>query len=406
MANALLILNAGSSSLKFAVFDDAAATSARILAGSIEQLGHAEAELRVKAGEAGPASAAAAHRLSPPDLATGIAQLLAALHRVAPAAKVIAVGHRIVHGGPHFTTPQRVTPELLAALRELSPFDPEHLPAEIALIHELQKHFPGVPQVACFDTAFHHDLPRVAQLLPLPHRYADAGVRRYGFHGLSYEFLLGELARLGEPAATQGRVILAHLGSGASLAAIRDGRCFDTSMGFTPTAGLVMGTRTGDLDPGLMAYLAQTEKMSAVQLNRLVNHESGLRGISGTSSDMRELLAREPTDPRAADAIAVFCYQAKKWIGAYAAALGGLDALVFSGGIGENCPAIRERICEDLGFLGIELDDARNAEAHPTRISLPAGQVVVRVIPTDEEQMIARHVRAVLAAAPPASLSS
>ena len=238
-------------------------------------------------------------------------------------------------------------------------------------------------------------MPRVASLLPIPRRYEAAGVRRYGFHGLSYEFLMGELARLGDPAATKGRVILAHLGNGASMAAVRDGKSIDTSMGFTPTAGLVMSSRSGDVDPGLVSYMARTEQMSAEQFQNMVNHESGLLGVSETSSDMRDLLEHETQDVRAAEAVALFCYQAKKWIGAYAAALGGLDTLVFAGGIGENVPLVRARICEGLGFLGIEVDETRNAATEAV-ISADAGRVTVRVIPTDEELMIARSLCRIL----------
>ena len=249
--------------------------------------------------------------------------------------------------------------------------------------------------MACFDTAFHHDLPRVAQLLPIPRRYEAQGVRRYGFHGLSYAFLIGELARLGDPAATTGRVIIGHLGNGASLAAVRDGKSMDTSMSFTPTAGVPMSTRSGDIDPGLVWYLARTEKMSAKQFNEMVNFQSGLFGISETSSDMRDLIDHETHDVRAAEAVALFCYQVKKWIGAFAAALGGLDTLVFAGGIGENSPAVRARICDGLGFLGIELEEERNAASEGV-ISTAASRVAVRVIHTDEEWMIAKTVCSVL----------
>jgi acetate kinase len=248
---------------------------------------------------------------------------------------------------------------------------------------------PQLPQVACFDTAFHRSMPLVATQLPIPRRYAARGVQRYGFHGLSFTFLMQELTRLGDPAAARGRVILAHLGSGASLAAVRDGKCIDTSMGFTPTAGLVMGTRTGDLDPGLMSYLALTDAMSATRFQAMVNHESGLLGISETSADVRDLLDRETGDPRAAQALDLFCYQAKKWIGSFAAALGGLDTLVFAGGIGENAAALRKRICDGLEFLGIDIDEKANS-GHAQRISTGAeGSVTVRVIRTDEEAVIA-----------------
>jgi acetate kinase len=306
-----------------------------------------------------------------------------------------AVGHRVVHGGPKYSQPQRITAEMVAELHQLSPFDPEHLPEEILLTEAFHRRFPDLPQVACFDTEFHHDMPRVARLLPIPRRYEAQGVRRYGFHGLSYAFLLEELARLAGPEAAQGRVILAHLGNGASLAAVRHGKSVDTSMSFTPTAGVPMSTRSGDLDPGLVWYLARTEKMSAKQFNELVNFQSGLLGISETSSDMRDLLECEAQDVRAAEAVALFCYQVKKSVGAFAAALGGLDTLVFAGGIGENAPVVRTRICEGLGFLGIELDEKRNL-ANAGVISSETSKSSVRVIRTDEEWMIASIVCRVL----------
>jgi acetate kinase len=306
-----------------------------------------------------------------------------------------AVGHRVVHGGPKYSQPQRITAEMVEDLHHLSPFDPEHLPEEILLTEAFHRRFPDLPQVACFDTAFHHDLPRVARLLPIPRRYEAQGVRRYGFHGLSYAFLMGELARLAGTEAAQGRIILAHLGNGASLAAVRDGKPVDTSMSFTPTAGVPMSTRSGDLDPGLVWYLARTEKMGAKQFNEMVNFQSGLLGISETSSDMHDLLDRETQDERAAEAVALFCYQVKKWIGAFAAALGGLDTLVFAGGIGENAPPVRARICHGLGFLGIELEEKQNA-ANEGLISAAASRVAVRVIHTDEEFMIAKTVCRVL----------
>jgi len=308
---------------------------------------------------------------------------------------LVAVGHRVVHGGPTYSEPRQVTAQMVEELRRLSSFDPDHLPLEIELIEAFCRRHPRLPQVACFDTAFHRTMPRVATLLPIPRRYEAQGVRRYGFHGLSYEFLMAELARLGDPAATKGRAILAHLGNGASLAAVRDGKSIDTSMSFTPTAGLVMSTRSGDLDPGLVSYFARAEQMNAAHFQKMVNHESGMLGLSETSSDMRDLLDREAKDVRAAEAVALFCYQAKKWIGSFAAALSGVDTLVFAGGIGENAPLVRERICDGLGFLGIELDRESNAKSAPL-ISSDAGRVKVRVIRTDEELMIARSVTRVL----------
>ena len=307
-----------------------------------------------------------------------------------------AIGHRVVHG-MHHTAPELVTQELLDELDRIRPYDPDHLPREIELIEVFRRRHPKLPQVACFDTAFHHTMPRVAKLLPIPRRFEAKGIQRYGFHGLSYSYLMEELARLGDASATTGRVILAHLGNGASLAAVRDGKSIDTSMGFTPTAGLVMSTRSGDLDPGVAPFLARTEQIDTKQFYDMVNHKSGLLGVSETSSDMRDLLDHEKQDVRAAEAVALFCYQAKKWIGSFAAALGGLDTLVFAGGIGENAPAVRKRICEGLGFLGLELDKTRNTKTADV-ISAEASRVTVRVIRTNEELMIARSVSRTCAA--------
>jgi acetate kinase len=307
---------------------------------------------------------------------------------------VRAVGHRVVYGMQHIA-PELVTEALLDELHRISRYDPDHLPTEIELIEVFRQRHPQLPQVACFDTAFHRTMPRVAKLLPIPRCYDAMGVQRYGFHGLSYAYLMQELARLGDPAATKGRVILAHLGNGASIAAVLDGKSIDTSMGFTPTAGLVMSTRSGDLDPGVAPYLARTEQMTTKQFYEMANHKSGLLGVSETSSDMRDLMTLEAHDIRAAEAIALFCYQAKKWIGAFAAALGGLDTLIFAGGIGENAPIVRARICEGLGFLGIALSGPRNADGAGV-ISTDASRVTVRVVPTDEDLMIARSVFEIL----------
>jgi acetate kinase len=366
----VLTINAGSSSIRFAVF----ATGARVATGS-----------RLAAGARPRVMDEKIERIGDEPANVTVDRLVKKLQSRTSIGTPAAIGHRVVHGMLH-TQPERVSPELLEELRRITPFDPEHLPREIALIEALQQRFPAVPQVACFDTAFHRHMPAVATMLPIPRRYAASGVQRYGFHGLSYTYLMAELARLGDPAALEGRVILAHLGSGASIAAVLNGSGIDTSMGFTPTAGLVMGTRSGDLDPGLMSYLALTEAMSAQRFQAMVNHESGLIGISETSADVRDLLEREAGDERAREALAIFCYQAKKWIGAFAAALGGVDTLVFAGGIGENSAPIRRRICEGLQFLGIEIDQAPN-ERHAASIS--SGAVTVRVIRTDEESVIA-----------------
>jgi acetate kinase len=386
----VLTINGGSSSIKFVLYQIGEPLERRLY-GKIDRIGLSGTNLTFKdptGNQQDSRSIAAADHKSAAN------SLIDWLEEQKDFASVRAVGHRVVHGMKH-TAPELVTRELLDELHRLRPYDPDHLPREIELIEALRQRHPKLPQVACFDTAFHQTMPRVAKLLPIPRRFDAKGVQRYGFHGLSYAYLMEELARLGDPTASKGRVILAHLGNGASLAAVRDGKSIDTSMGFTPTAGLVMSTRSGDLDPGLAPYLAQTEKITSKQFYEMVNHESGLLGVSETSSDMRDLLDHEKQDVRAAEAVALFCYQAKKWMGAFAAALGGLDTLVFSAGIGENCPPVRARICDGLGFLGIELNEARNAE-NAAVISTDDSPATVRVIRTDEELMIARSVCRVL----------
>ena len=388
----ILTINGGSSSIKFALYGAAPALERR-LDGKMDRIGLDGTALAFHDAAANQRDSVA---LAASDHKSTAAFLMDWLDRRIGFDAVEAVGHRVVHGMQH-TAPERITTPLLAELHGISPYDPEHLPSQIELIEAFAERHAKLPQVACFDTAFHAGMPRVAQLLPIPRRYDAQGIHRYGFHGLSYAYLMEELARLGDPAATAGRVILAHLGNGASMAAVRDGRSIDTSMGFTPTSGLVMSTRSGDLDPGLAAYLERTDRMTIRRFYIMVNHESGLRGISETSSDMRDLLAREAADPRAAEAVALFCYQARKCIGAYAAALGGLDTLVFAGGIGENAAPVRARICEGLEFLGIQLSEAGNAQAAAV-ISSDASRVKVRVIRTDEELMIARSVQRLMGA--------
>jgi acetate kinase len=308
--------------------------------------------------------------------------------------QLAAAGHRLVHGGPRYKNPQRITPEFLSEVKQLVPLDPDHLPAAIQGIQFIAEKCPDLPQVACFDTAFHSSLPKVARMYALPRRLYDQGILRYGFHGLSYEYVMRELHAL-EGELANGRVIIAHLGSGASLVAVKEGKSIDTSMGFTPLEGLVMSMRSGDVDPGVLLYLLEHEKMSSKQLNTLVNKESGLLGVSCTSGDMRVLLDNISQDARAAEALDLFCYRAKKYIGAYAAVLGGLDVLVFVGGIGEHAPVIRKRICDSLDFLGIRLDAPCN-EANAALISPPEGRVKVRVIKTNEDLMIVRHVLSAL----------
>jgi acetate kinase len=382
----VLTINGGSSSLKFAVFAVADPID-RVLSGRVERVGLGGARLVVS--EAG-GRRREDRGVEAPDQAAAALLVIEQVERGPGLAAITVVGHRVVHGGDRFVEAALVTAEMLDQLRRISPFDPEHLPGEIALIEAIGRAVPGVPQVACFDTAFHRALPRPAQIVPIPRRYWGLGIRRYGFHGLSYAYLLEELARAAGPEEARGRVVLAHLGSGASLAAVRQGRCLDTTMGFTPASGLVMGTRCGDLDPGLIAFLARAEGMTPERFHRMVNQESGLLGISETSPDLRDLMARRADDVRAAEAVDLFCYRVMREIGAMSAVLGGLDALVFSGGIGENSPEVRRRACEGLGFLGMTLDDRRNAVGEPL-ISTDASLIRVRVIRTDEESMIARE---------------
>jgi acetate kinase len=389
--HSILSINSGSSSLRFSLFK-AGESLPHILSGKFDRIGLPDTRLSFTDVLANQSDE---RTIDVPNHVACVPLLVELLETKSGINAVTAIGHRVVHGGPRYRDPQRVDDVMIEELRRISSFAPNHLPFEIALMEVFTKRFPQVPQIACFDTAFHHTMPRVAKLLPIPRRYEAKGVQRYGFHGLSYAYLMEELARLGDPAATTGRVILAHLGNGASMAAVRDGKSLDTSMSFTPAAGLMMSTRSGDLDPGLVAFLGRSEQMSETQFDRMIHHESGLLGVSEISSDMRDLLNQETSDVRAAEAVALFCYQAKKWIGSFAAALGGLDTLVFAGGIGENAPLVRARVCEGLGFLGLELNEAQNKD-NAAVISTDGSRVTVRVIRTDEELMIARSVCRIL----------
>ncbi len=380
----ILSLNGGSSSIKFALYSSEAAGLERKLYGKIDRMGLNGTHLTFHDPLSNQQETLS---LSATDYQSAANFLFDWLEKRQVFATLGAAGHRVVHGMQH-AEPVLITQDLLDELKLNIPYDPDHLPNEIEMIAVLRRRHPRLRQVACFDTAFHHAMPAIAKLLPIPRRYQLQGVQRYGFHGLSYTYLLAELKQLGDPAATQGRVILAHLGSGSSLAAVLNGKSIDTSMGFTPASGLPMSTRSGDLDPGLIGYLAHSEKMTPAQFSKMVNEESGLLGVSELSADIRDLLAQEDNDVRAAEAIALYCYQVKKWLGSFAAVLGGLDTLVFSGGIGENAPSIRARICEGLGFLGIELNPLSN-EKGSGLISTNGSRVSVRVMRTDEEQTIA-----------------
>lgn len=385
---AVLTINGGSSSIKFALFESLEPPQRR-WQGSIERIGLEGTVFNAKGSDGASDQQtieAADHQQAADHLANWLAERRA-LDRLG------AIGHRVVHGGEKLVAPCWIDDGVLAELKRICPFDPEHLPGEIALVEAFARRLPDVRQAACFDTAFHREMPRVARLLPLPRRYEAQGLQRYGFHGLSYAYLMEELRRVEPRVAAEGRLVLAHLGNGASMAAVRAGHAKETTMSFTPTAGLVMSTRSGDLDPGLVRYFLVNEKMSAEEFHDLVNHQSGLKGVSETSSDMRDLLERRASDRRAAEAVELFCYQAKKFIGALAAAIGGLDLLVFAGGIGEHAPPIRAEICAGLEFLGVEIDRERNAAAAPI-ISADGSRAQVRVIHTDEEIVIAKSVSA------------
>ena len=384
----ILALNAGSSTLKFSLFSLDASTTC-VLSGVVDRIGSAQSTLSV--------TGSASHEGT--SLAVAAPDHVAALHEVlrrvsATNTKLDAVGHRVVHGGERYRAAQRVDRPMCEELRRIIDLDREHLPSALAMIEAITVAFPDTPQVACFDTEFHRELPRVARILPIPRRYEAMGVHRYGFHGLSYAYLMQELTTINALEAS-GRVILAHLGNGASMSAVYRQQCVDTTMALTPASGLVMSTRSGDIDPGLAAFLSRREGVDAERFEQIVNHESGLLGVSETSADMRDLLEHEHVDVRAAEAVALFCYQARKCLGAYAAALGGVDSIVFAGGIGEYSPIVRSRICDGLEFLGVVIDPKRNAE-NASVISANSSRVAVRVMHTNEQLMIARSTGRVL----------
>ncbi len=381
----ILTINSGSSSIKFAIYQ--AELLKKTLYGKVDRIGSSGTILTFNNQTNNKQESIS---LKASDHKTAVNFLIDWLDGQPDFTTISAIGHRVVYGMKHLE-PEIITKELLDELHRIELYDPDHLPGEIELIKGFFQRHPKLPQVACFDTAFHSTMPRMAKILPIPRRYEGKGVQRYGFHGLSYSYLMEELTRLDGRKDAGGRVILMHLGSGASMAAVLEGCSIDTTMAFTPASGLMMSTRSGDVDPGLISFLARSENMTALQFDKMVNHESGLLGVSETSSDMRDLLALKKKDIRADEAVALFCYQAKKQIGAYTAVLGGLDTLVFSGGIGENSPEVRSGICKGLEFLGIELEEKRNRTNAPI-ISTNKLKTVVRVIHTDEEWMIAKTV--------------
>lgn len=382
----ILCVNSGSSSLKFAVYRIGDKEEQRFLYGAAERIGLTSGRLWIKSG--GGVSAF--------DAEQDFAEHFAAAAAISAAVRDLnlpvpdAAGHRIVHGGPFHTASERVEDSLLHELERLIPFAPLHLPNAISGIKAVAARFPGLLQVACFDTAFHRRMPDLAQRFPLPRQFWDEGIRRYGFHGLSFEYIMSALG-----AAGMGRVVIAHLGNGASLAAVLNGKPMDTTMGFTPTGGVVMGTRSGDLDPGVLIHLMNEKRFDAAQIDELINSRSGLLGVSGISSDMKTLLEVRGREPSAAQAVELFCYSLRKHIAALTAVLGGLDTLVFTGGIGEHSDTVRSEVCEGLAYLGLRLDPQRNAE-HAEIVSATGSACTVRVIPTNEDLMIARHTRSVL----------
>lgn len=386
----ILVLNVGSSTLKFGVFQLSSGDDA-LLRGVLDRSGHNAGELRTIDASGRSQSVRVAARSD-----GAIGEVLRVVADQLGVDTVEAVGHRLVHGGSTMRAPVTIDSAVRAELERLVPLAPEHLPEELHAIDEVSRYDPALVQVACFDTAFHASLPNVARLFGIPRGLSDSGVVRYGFHGLSYEYITATLRERGQLPA---RLIIAHLGNGASLCAVRDGMSIDTSMGMTPAGGVVMSTRTGDLDPGVLLYLMRSRGFTRQELEDATDRRGGLLGISALSGDVRELLAASADNPRAREAIEIFCYKIRKFIGAYAAALGGLDALVFTGGIGEHAAQIRSAICSDLGFLGMEIDAGLNNVGAPL-ISAASSRVLVRVEHTLEDVMIARHVRALLRKAP------
>lgn len=328
--------------------------------------------------------------------ATAIDILMNWLNENLPATTINAIGYRVVHGGPDHSQPELITDDFEQKLQSFASFDPEHAPATLEIIEEMRKRFPNTPHIACFDTAFFHNLPRVAQLLPLPRKYEAKGLRRYGFHGLSYAYLLSAFRAMADETEADGKIIFAHLGSGVSLAAVDNGKPIDTTMSFTPASGIIMSSRSGDLDPNIFGFLSQQTGMSLYEFNHMINFESGLLGVSELSADMYTLLQNEESNPKAAEAVELFVYQVVKSIGALTAALGGIDALVFSGGIGEQSSILRKRITEKLKFLGVKLNIEAN-DKHSEVISTHESQVGVYVIPTDEAKIITEQVIETLA---------
>jgi acetate kinase len=403
-SDSILAINCGSSSLKFALYDVGSIETDEVneelrYSGSVERIGGPGTFIQVAASpyvQAGVPQPVAVR-----DHREALTVLLDRLSEQTGGGLPTAVGHRVVHGGSSYSSPLLITEEVISTLSRLIPLAPLHLPIELATIDALADRYPALPQVACFDTAFHRTMPRVAQLYGLPRRFLDAGLLRYGFHGLSYEYIMTELAQesvVSGQLPHQQRLVIAHLGNGASMVAIASGRSVDTTMGLTPIGGLVMSTRSGDLDPGVLLYLLDTQRMTAAELRQVVEQHGGLLGVSNSSADLQDLLSEMSRNRHAAEAVELFAYTARKHLGALVSVLGGLDALIFTGGIGEHSAPVRQGICEGMSYMGIQLDPGRNA-SNSSIISAVESPVMVRVIPTNEELMIARHTRSVLQSA-------
>ena len=384
----ILAVNAGSSSIKFGLFSSADPIE-QIFEGGITGIGTVAAAFKVCATTAGDTFC---REFCIPDRVTAVNVLVDWLtERIAPD-MLMAVAHRIVNGALSVQGVAVIDPPLLAALYDSAPDAPEHLPLELHLVETLRRKFAGTPHIACFDSWFHRSMPRIARLLPLPRKYEALGLKRYGFHGLSCAFLMAQLERLAGASASTGKVVIAHLGDGASVTAVRMGKSCDTTMGMTPGGGIMMGSRSGDLDPGVVPFLARHAQMTPGRFNHVANHESGMLGISEISGDVQVLLAHQATHPHAAEALELFCYQARKAVASMAAAVEGIDTLIFAGGIGEHCAEIRARICAPLAFLGIILDPNRNVH-DAGLISSDESTVAVRVLHTDEQRMLAEEAR-------------
>ena len=382
----ILTINSGSSSIKFSIYDFQA-TESLVIVGELSRIGLKSGDFIVK-DKIGSVLHENKSNYSSHESAFKV--LFDWLQNSGFDKNIKAIGHRILNGGSQFFRPQIITTSLNDELAKLSSIDLEHLPQEIKGINFVSQYYPDKTQVACFDTAFHHDMPKVAKLYALPRNWYDEGVLRYGFHGLSYEYVNDEFNRLEQSDANKKNVIIAHLGNGASMAAVKKGKGVDTTMGFSPTGGLVMSTRSGDLDPGVMYYLLHEKKMTPTEVFNMLNKKSGLLGVSGISSDMKDLLQVQNESEFANEAISLFCYQVKKYLGAFVAVLGGLDTLIFTGGIGENAIAIRSKICEDMDFFGLKLDPSLNSQ-NARLISSELSKAKIRIICTNEELMIARH---------------